>query len=362
MNVNAPLCPHCQKPVRPGARFCASCGSPIAPAVAPIPAVQAVQARPVVSKPPRQKKSRLWLWVILLLVLCIMTVACLVAAYFLVPGFREMLPFSSNTAPTATESAIIKTTETPEVTDTPAPDDQILTPEATLAPPTAEPVEGYFFTYNKIEFIIPVGIASDASGVTLDAITDGMTWEIMPGYDSCVFNDYRVANSFHKPVINIYPVDEYIALIPDVETRITDLKTLLANPVEEPLSIPFLPYWNAGPLFTTRVEYLDFQNGSGVRYLTQYGQSFWPINNYDMFYSFQGITDDDKYYISAVFPVTHPMLPPTGNDYKGSMDEMANDFEAYLDTILPDLNTWASAEFIPNLDEFDQMIKSLKVN
>ena len=39
-----------------------------------------------------------------------------------------------------------------------------------------------------------------------------------------------------------------------------------------PDALPFFTNWNAAQMMATQVEYIDFQNGSGVRYLTRYGQ------------------------------------------------------------------------------------------
>ena len=44
----------------------------------------------------------------------------------------------------------------------------------------------------------------------------------------------------------------------------------------------------------SQVQYLDFKNGTGVRYLTQFDQGILPINNYELVYTYQGLTSDGK--------------------------------------------------------------------
>lgn len=44
-------------------------------------------------------------------------------------------------------------------------------------------------------------------------------------------------------------------------------------------------------------------DGGGIRYLTQFGQAAGLITNPELFYTFQGLTDDGAYYVAAVFPV-----------------------------------------------------------
>lgn len=215
--------------------------------------------------------------------------------------------------------------------------------------------------YNNIEFVIPIEVASSASGITYAAVSSDLYWELMPKYDSFSFEGYPLQNTFHSPAINIYPLQEYINMNPDVADTINQLQNLLNNPVDQPDSIPFLPFWNAGPLFIAHVEYLEFNNIRGIRYLTQYGQAAWPINSHDMFYTFQGLTNDGKYYISVIMPVSHPLLPPTGEEYTGSMDDLYDDYIAYLNQMRPLIESWQDGEFTPTLSDLDNLVGSIKV-
>lgn len=364
MSQAQPVCPNCHNPIRPGARFCPTCGYQLTqqPAAYQQPAPQ---VQPV-AQPQRPKKSRWWIWVLLVIVLCISMVGCLVLGYFFIPGVSDkvgdlgLISFTTSTP-------VIEKTETPEGEDTPTPEITTPAPEitepvvATEIPPTEAPAEGYSFTYNNIEMIIPYEVASGAQGETIEAVTSGDSWQNNPEYDVCNLEGYPLDITFHSPMIQVFPVEEYTNLNPDVTDIINQLKTLLAARDYAPSSIPFLPFWNAGALFTARVEYLDFQNGSGVRYLTQYGQAFWPINNYDMFYSFQGITSDGKYYISAVLPISHPSLPQMGDDYTGSMDDLYANYDGYLSSILPEINGWRDDEFMPAISGLDTLIESIRI-
>jgi hypothetical protein len=80
-----------------------------------------------------------------------------------------------------------------------------------------------------------------------------------------------------------------------------------------------------------------------------------------MFYTFQGLTNDGKYYISVIMPVSHPQLPASGEEYTGSMDDLYEDFMAYLDETLLTLESWQDAEFSPTLVSLDDLVQSIKV-
>jgi len=110
------------------------------------------------------------------------------------------------------------------------------------------------------------------------------------------------------------------------------------------------------------VAYLKFTNGSGVRYLTQYGQSFAPINNQSMFYTFQGITNDDMYYGSAIFPLSHPDLPADGSQVpSGDYQTFADNFPKYILETETTLSNANASSFTPNLARLDALIQSLEI-
>jgi len=62
--------------------------------------------------------------------------------------------------------------------------------------------------------------------------------------------------------------------------------------------------------FIGKRKFLRFRNGRGVLFLTQYQQETLPVNNGALVCTFQGMTDDNAWYVSAVFPVAAPGLPP----------------------------------------------------
>ncbi len=187
----------------------------------------------------------------------------------------------------------------------------------------------------------------------------GLEFTIHPELALYTFQGYVLADTFHEPVIRIYPVAEYIALVPSIADTVADLEQMLIDrPVESPNGIPFLPRWNAAQMIRAKLGYVDFQNGSGVRFLTQYGQAYWLVNNHDMFYTFQGLTSDGACYVSAILPVSNPALPNEGSPPPG---ETEAEIIAYYDTIVPQLNALDDATFLPQLGTLDAMIASLLV-
>ena len=65
----------------------------------------------------------------------------------------------------------------------------------------------------------------------------------------------------------------------------------------------------AEQMVNAQVEYLDFDGGSGVRFITHYGIDEAPITEHGTFYTFQGLTDDGQYYVAYYHPAPTGILP-----------------------------------------------------
>lgn len=233
------------------------------------------------------------------------------------------------------------------------------------SPTEEKPEESPDILYEGIGFSFAPDIAQNAIPTTIQGQNLGE--ETMPGNNypthyEFTFNAYAVPGHFHTPIIIIYPVDDYRAISPYASDIIDNLKqTLINKPAGGSFSdLPFLPMWNAAQLFANKVNYFNFKNGSGVRYLTMYGQALWPVDNQNLFYTYQGITDDGQYYICAVLPIRHTGLPD-----EGQIDDFIA-FEENWDTYIADTLAWLEGQdnpsFTPNLDSLDAMMASFQIN
>jgi hypothetical protein len=127
--------------------------------------------------------------------------------------------------------------------------------------------------------------------------------------------------------------------------------------------LPLLPVFNAAQIFYSQAAVVQFQNGKGVRYLTEYAQSFAPINNKDIFYTFQGLTADGQYWVSAILPISNPILPGNGdNPPTGqSWEDFSNSYESYIADIIAQLNAQSPGSFAPTINMLDALINSIVV-
>ena len=218
--------------------------------------------------------------------------------------------------------------------------------------------------YEGSSFFYDSSIAGDVQGETLPAEdgAEGPQWEIAPQHIVFSFVGYVLPDTFHKPVIIVYPAEEYAAMSETAAGTISDLRDLLEQKPASPEQIPFLPMWNAAQFMQANVAYIDFQNGAGVRFLTQYGQAANPINNHELFYAFQGLTHDGRHYVAAILPASNPILPADGSAVPGDdFGAFADNFQDYINDIEGQLSAQPASSFTPDLSLLDEMIKSLRV-
>ncbi|MFO7681211.1 MAG: leucine-rich repeat domain-containing protein [Chloroflexota bacterium] len=171
--------------------------------------------------------------------------------------------------------------------------------------------------------------------------------------------------------IHIYPT---AGLNAEVQPIVAALQQLLAdqpdastfeafppNEGAEQLGLTMLPPSNAVQTLRAQAAYLSFAEGQGIRYLTQLSQGPVPINNQDLFYTFQGLTDDGATYVSAYFPVTLPPLPDSSQLSEEEWAALMEDWQGYLAQTLTLLDEQPTTAFTPDLAALDAVINSLSV-
>ena len=240
-----------------------------------------------------------------------------------------------------------------------------LVPVATVAP-TAMPATVGVATYNGLSFNYDLALAQQVTATTVAAQNPGPDapyWAIVPAYDEFNLVGYPSKNTYHKPRIEVYSVAEFSKINQAAKDQIEKLKQLLGDAPAAPAQIPLLPIFNAAQVFRSQVKYLNFQSGQGIRFVTQYDQAIIPINNLEVFYTFQGLTSDGRYYIVAILPVATSALPDTDQMSQDQLQTLstADAFNAYLDKVVQTLNGLPPAGFAPNLDTLDATIHSLRL-
>ncbi len=222
------------------------------------------------------------------------------------------------------------------------------------------------FNADGVSFAYEPDLMLGASAQVFPAVPasqDVPYWEVLPEYVKFQLIGYPQGIASQTPTISVYPVDEYASLAPQAAETLANLKQFLAQRPEAGDQIPFVPIWNSGQVFHSNLKYLDFANGSGVRFLAIYAQYPAPVNNADIFYTYQGLTSDGRYAISVILPVDHPSLPADLNAVPvEQMDAIVKEYNTYRSDAAAALEAEPDGSFSPDLSRLDALVASLSVD
>ena len=235
---------------------------------------------------------------------------------------------------------------------------------------------GISFSYNSQ--IFSQIIAEETIEVPLQNETDKPD-SVMPKHVLFTIKFPRILPFAEREgTIEIIPIEDYRRMyaVSDEDTKLFDKqlqivrKEVRSKSLPKKDNIPILPFWDGQDIFTAKVKRISFQEGQGIFWLRQWSQDFGNLfNNEKLTFMYQGISDDDKYYILAEFPLIVSFLPENEKefkDYKPSQnyiefEKHQKEYENYVAKIIKRLNTLPQNEFEPNLDEFEKVISSFKI-
>jgi nucleoid-associated protein YgaU len=261
---------------------------------------------------------------------------------------------------TATVEATETVTATATVESTPE-------PTATEVTTTTQTIDASF---GGVTFSFSSDLAQSAEGSETAAIpvSEGPSLGgAMPASVRFMFNG-EAPPDFVGPLtaqVVVYKAEDWVSLDSSTATTVADLQSLLATkPADFAETIPVLPPVNAAQVFHVQNKYLEFENGSGVAFVGYYAQDVAPVTADSIFYSFQGLTDNGKYYVVVFYPVTTSMLPADFQTALGSMtdEQWAAQYNDYLAKLTTDLDALESSDFTPDLSWLDDLVTSINVS
>ena len=227
-------------------------------------------------------------------------------------------------------------------------------PTVTASPPETN------FEYAGVSFYFNDLLADNiVAGINPGQYDEQAVFWSIPEHRAFIFNNWVLSDAFHTPAIRIYPIEDFNAINENVANALAALGgVILTQPLNgAELRVPDL--FNAGQLYHSNAKTLRFQNGYGARWLSQYGQAYFPVGWPNLFYTFQGFTDDGLYYVSIILPVNHHSLPAT--DSVTMDDAFYENYSNYAAGIQSQLEAESDNSFMPSLVLLDQLVTSLLV-
>ena len=191
---------------------------------------------------------------------------------------------------------------------------------------------------------------------------DAPPWGRVPEHVQLSIEGYALDDTFHEPAIRIYPVTAFSEMSGPADLVISQVQALVQEqPAELPAQLPLLPPFNAAQMFYAQPEFLEGDGGQGIRFVSQYSQARVPANNHELFYTYQGLTDDGRYYVSVILPVFAPFLPDQA-EMPEDPESFDAGFEGYVADVVDQLNALDAGDFVPSLDALDAVVRSISVS
>ncbi|RIK14673.1 MAG: hypothetical protein DCC52_19425, partial [Chloroflexi bacterium] len=214
----------------------------------------------------------------------------------------------------------------------------------------------------------PVAAGYGSDGLTLERTPSGVTQTAEYGGVSFAF-DAQLAKTAQGETTTALPVAEGPALGGGMPASIRFMfdgqkaETYFNPNLTFEKGIPVLPPIPAAQVFQVKPQYVDFQNGSGIAFVTYYAQDASPVQSNQIFYTFQGLTGDAKYYVAVFYPLNTTLLPKRAEDAFGnqSYDEWAKNYDTYLKNLVSAMNGLNDAAYAPDLVLIQDLIKSINV-
>jgi len=239
-------------------------------------------------------------------------------------------------------------------------------------------------TYEGISFYLDDQLASGASSeitVADDPVANAGSMFLAPSYYQLTLEGFVTADppqeypiTWRLPRLFVIPV-ENMQSFSDGGYGLSDLAQLQdilsTKPTSISESMPILPYSkipeNRAESWHSNLRYLDFQNGSGVRFLAEFSQFPNPSTG-RLAYIFLGLTNDAKHYVSLAMPVNHTGLDQYNEPYSGDklsdpavFKTFSENYSSYVIGLTAILESTPDSNFAPDLGKLDELVKSLSV-
>jgi hypothetical protein len=223
-------------------------------------------------------------------------------------------------------------------------------------------------TCNELSFYLDPALGN---GYECETVPESSSSEIpmdvfiYPAHTELTIKNYPLTHTQFPPQIWIYPVNRFSELLPDVlPRRVSDLKRLISSGTWSSGELPFLPAIPQVQTFYSHETGMSFNDGRGVRFITEYSEVPFPISNKSIIYTFQGLTDDGKYWVAVTLPISSPILPADNDTLpEGYTEEnLIQNYDSYASGVKEALEAQAPGSFSPTINMLDSLVESITVS
>lgn len=145
----------------------------------------------------------------------------------------------------------------------------------------------------------------------------------------------------------------------EFEKRLADLKAAVGGDI---LRIPeILPAVEASPAFNVNIAAVCGDGWKGIRNVCMYVQDNCLIENGRLFYSLQGLSNDERYWIAGYWPVEAESLNYASRDLTAGQIDTLSSYTLYHDYLIEKLDYLERAKYEPALGALDDTFGALKI-
>lgn len=206
----------------------------------------------------------------------------------------------------------------------------------------------------SVGFNYPNGFTQGTSTASITVYEPQAPFDLpYPQHARILFTGYtNGSETINADGIRIFRVQEINALEAGV---IESLNAVLENQADHLSDFP--RFAGAGALIDAQLIPLAFQNGNGYRYLFTKSFDAAPVRSTALTYMYQGVTNDEKYFVSLVMTVQAPFLA----EYIDQPLTTSEEFETYYQIVNERVNSASPDEFEPSLAALDELTASIAV-
>lgn len=279
--------------------------------------------------------------------------------------------------------------------------------------PARARADGKSASHAGVSFTYDASLASAVKAEVARSVDCGKPGDVLPTHVAFTLAGYPKPHEspfMQPPEIQIFPVAEYrralaacekqmaatiissstpLSYVSDFDDEVRTLKALNATrPGPRALDawlrrksrgrkylrgrMPLVPMYDVGEALRSKVSYIDFRNGSGVAFVTQYTIEDTLVSNQALAYVFQGLTRDGQYYVSAAFPIAAPFLPSDYTEEEAKRlglnqtvltgTKLERRYKDYLARTARRLDTLPPGDYRPGLGLLNDLLRSLDVD
>ena len=164
--------------------------------------------------------------------------------------------------------------------------------------------------------------------------------------------------------LRVFEIKKYRAIFHGAEReefdkRLSDLKSAIHGDASRFPDI--LPAVEASPAFYTNFSPVCFDGGCGVRAVTMYVQDNNLVENGRLFYTLQGLSTDQRYWIAAFWPVQAEGIRMQSHDLSADEIAILNSPQLYAEYLSEQLDILEEATYDPPLESIDEIVSGLKL-